>query len=138
MPESVGDLWWDATCVTQWADQYWEDVYLRILRESRHGLNAWKLKMLGCGGGGGNLKPLSHWLKGRAELPVLRGEGDKFVTHPHQVGVELARFWGGFLAVPPPDIQEHHVRDYDSGHATGGVRMATLRSKRLLGALQAG
>ena len=61
--------------------------------------------------GWGNLRPLSHWLKGRSELPVLRGDDGCFVTHPHRVGEELARFWGGVLAIPPPDIQEHHIRD---------------------------
>ena len=110
MPESMGDLWWDAVSVIQWADQFWEDIYLRILRESRHGLNSWKLKMLDAVGGG-NLRPLSQWLKGRSELPVLRDDDGRFITHPKRVGEELARFWGGFLAIPPPDIQEHHIRE---------------------------
>ena len=72
----------DAQTWVTWADSFWEEIYVRILEQARHGLSLWKLRMKDSANGAG-LKDVSRWLKGQGGVPVLKNEDGTFTAHPH-------------------------------------------------------
>ena len=100
----------DAQMWVAWADSFWEEVYVQILEQARHGLSLWKLRMKDSANGAG-LKEVSRWLKGQGGVPVLRNDDGTFTAHPHSVGATLAEKWGGFLGVEPPSFDPQTLSD---------------------------